>query len=84
MIDRLARTGNDRLPLTHDILARMLGVRRASVSEVARELQEAGLIRYTRGQLAVVDHKGLAATACECHGVVQRAFDRLFGGDGQA
>jgi Mn-dependent DtxR family transcriptional regulator len=55
----------------------MLGVRRASVSEVARGLQRAGLIRYARGQLAVLDRAGLAAAACECHRVVQAEFERL-------
>jgi CRP-like cAMP-binding protein len=71
------RARRDRFPLTHEFLAGMLGVRRASVSEVARGLQRAGLIRYVRGQLAVLDRAGLAAAACECHRVVQSHFDRL-------
>jgi CRP-like cAMP-binding protein len=71
------RAGADEFPLTHDFLATILGVRRASVSEVARALQESGLIRYARGRLAVLDHKGLAATACECFRNGQEEMERL-------
>jgi CRP-like cAMP-binding protein len=72
------RAGVDEFPLTHDFLAAMLGVRRASVSEVARGLQKAGLIRYARGRLAVLDPRGLATSACECFHAGQEALDRLF------
>src|SRR5207302_934701 len=72
------RAGSDEFPLTHKFLAGMLGVRRASVSEVARGLRQEGLIRYGRGLLTVLDREGLAEAACECYRVVQTEFDRLF------
>jgi CRP-like cAMP-binding protein len=61
------RVGADRFPLTHEFLAGMLGVRRASVTEVARLLQAKRFIRYTRGQMTVLDRPGLEATACACY-----------------
>ena len=63
-IDRIQ---SDRIPLTHEFLASMLGVRRAGVTTTAGELQRSGLIRYHHGQLTIVDREGLEATACECH-----------------
>jgi Mn-dependent DtxR family transcriptional regulator len=63
--------------LTQELLAIMLGVRRASVTEVAGKLQAAGLIRYRRGQLRVLDRRGLEATACECYGVIRAEYERL-------
>jgi len=71
------RVEGDRFPLTQEFLADMLGVRRASVSEVARSLQDAGLIRYRRGQVTVLDRPGLEGAACECYRVVKATFDRL-------
>ena len=55
----------------------MLAVRRPSVTVAAGMLQKAGLIRYTRGNLTVVDRARLEASACECYGVVRREFERL-------
>jgi CRP-like cAMP-binding protein len=72
------RTGADQFPLTHEFLAQMLGVRRASVTEVARTLQKDGLIRYRRGQMTILDPRGLEGAACECYGDVKRDFARLF------
>jgi CRP-like cAMP-binding protein len=69
----------DRFPLTHEFLAAMLGVRRATVTEAARALRERGLIRYGRGHLTVLDRQGLADGACGCHAVVQREFANLPG-----
>lgn len=71
------RAGSDEFPLTHEFLASMLGVRRASVTEAARRLRRAGLIRYDRGQLTVLDRVGLEASACGCHRLVQAELDRL-------
>jgi Mn-dependent DtxR family transcriptional regulator len=55
----------------------MLGVRREGVTEAAGRLQEAGLIRYHRGQIAVLDRPGLEQRVCECYAVVKRESDRL-------
>ena len=76
------RTESDHFPLTHAFLAAMLGVRRASVTEAARVLQEAGLIRYVRGRLDVLDRRGLESAACGCHRAAQEELDRLTGGAG--
>jgi len=63
--------------LSHDFLAVMLGVRRPTVSVIAATLQQAGLIRYTHGHVAVLDRKGLEAASCECHPIIRAHFDRL-------
>jgi len=63
--------------LSHEFLAVMLGVQRQSVSVVAATLQHAGLIRYARGHVTVVNRKGLEAAACECYPIVRAHFDRL-------
>jgi CRP-like cAMP-binding protein len=72
----------DRLPLnelamTHELIARMLGVRREGVTEAAGKLQKAGLIHTSRGHIAVLDRPRLEAQACECYTVVKREYDRL-------
>lgn len=72
-----SRSGSDQFPLTHEFLAAMMGVRRASVTEAARRLRRAGLIRYDRGQLTLLDRSGLEASACGCHRLVQAELDRL-------
>jgi CRP-like cAMP-binding protein len=58
---------SDAMPLTHEFLSMMLGVRRSRVTESAGELQRLGLIRYHRGQVNILDHAALTATACECY-----------------
>jgi CRP-like cAMP-binding protein len=67
----------DRLPLTHEFLAAMLGVRRASVTEAARRLRQAGLIRYGGGQLTVLDRRGLERTVCGCYRLIKTELNRL-------
>ena len=73
------RVGSDEFLLTHEFLARMLGVRRASVSALAATLQQAGLIRYRWGQMTVVNRLGLEAAACECYRIIATEYDRLLG-----
>jgi CRP-like cAMP-binding protein len=64
MHDRLR---SDAMPLTHEFLSVMLGVRRTRVTEAAGELQRLGLIRYARGTVTILDHPGLTSVACECY-----------------
>jgi CRP-like cAMP-binding protein len=71
------RVGGDEFVLTHEFLAAMLGVRRASVSAVAATLQRAGLIRYHRGRMTIVNRPGLEAAACECYRIITAEYDRL-------
>ncbi len=73
------RAQTDVFPMTHELLAEMLGVRRSSVSEVLGPLQEKGSIRYSRGKFTVLDRKGLLAGSCECYRRVNEEFERLFG-----
>jgi len=66
------RMGGDELRLTHEFLAHMLGTRRSTVSTVAADLEKAGLIRYSRGTIIVLDRRGLEARACECYATMRR------------
>jgi len=69
--------GDNALGLTQEFVAQMLGVRRTSVSLVANTLQNAGLIRYSRGRIQITDLDGLRAASCECYGRVKAQYDRL-------
>jgi CRP-like cAMP-binding protein len=73
----LDRLSSDELAMTQELIANMLGVRREGVTEAAGKLQDAGLIRYRRGKINVLDRPGLEARACECYQVVKAEFDRL-------
>jgi CRP-like cAMP-binding protein len=73
------RVGRATFPLTQEFLAMMLGVRRPSVTIVARQLKQAGLIEYHHGVIHVLDRPGLEAASCECYGVISREMDRLLG-----
>jgi len=73
-LDRLQ--GNE-LVMTQELIANMLGVRRESVAGNALQLQKAGLIRYVRGRITVLDRKGLERRSCECYAVVKKEYDRL-------
>lgn len=71
------RLGREEYQLTQEFLAQMLGVRRQTVSDTARQLQADGLIRYRRAQVTIVDRPKLLATSCECYQVVKAEFDAL-------
>jgi CRP-like cAMP-binding protein len=71
------RAGSDTIPMTHEFLSTMLGVRRAGVTTAAGELQRSGLIRYRRGEISVINREGLAASACECYHLDHARFERL-------
>ena len=73
-LDRLA---SNELSMTQELIANMLGVRREGVTEAAGKLQDAGLIRYRRGRITVLDRPGLEARSCECYQVVKTELDRL-------
>ena len=73
-LDRLP--GNE-LVMTQELIANMLGVRREGVTEGATKLQKAGLIKYARGRITVLDRAGLERSTCECYDVVKREYDRL-------
>ncbi|MDM9380943.1 Crp/Fnr family transcriptional regulator [Chlorogloeopsis sp. ULAP01] len=75
------RVGADQFPLTQEFLAQMLGVRRASVSEVATTIARAGFISYKYGKMTILDTEGLESTSCECYVIVKREFERLLGGN---
>ncbi len=84
--ERLARwllqsqdcTGSEELHLTQDFLSSMLGVRRASVTVAAGTLQQAGMIRYNRGKITILDRTALEDTTCECYEIVRQEYNRLF------
>jgi len=74
------RMQSDEFRLTQEFLAMMLGVQRTGVTAAASRLQRAGLIRYTRGNVTIIDRCGLMKRSCECYGVSKKELDRLLGG----
>jgi CRP-like cAMP-binding protein len=73
--------GNGALPLTQEFIGQMLGVHRNAVSTAAHMLQDAGLIRYDRGRVEIVDFAGLGQAACECYITVKKQYERLMKDD---
>jgi CRP-like cAMP-binding protein len=73
----LDRLHGNELVMTQELIANMLGVRREGVTEGALKLQKAGLIRYARGHITVLDRQGLEDRSCECYAVVKKEYDRL-------
>ena len=73
-LDRMKGT---ELVMTQELIANMLGVRREGVTGAALKLQQAGLIRYARGHISILDRKGLERRTCECYAVVKKEYDRL-------
>jgi CRP-like cAMP-binding protein len=74
------RMQSDEFLLTQEFLAMMLGVQRTGVTAAAGGLQRAGLIRYKRGNVTIIDRRGLIRRSCECYDVSKKEFDRLLGG----
>lgn len=70
------------LPLTHDYLAQMIGVRRTSITTIAGGLQDHGLIKYSRGKLRLIDLAGIRETACECADIIKNSYTDLLGEPG--
>jgi len=73
----LDRLDSRELVVTQELIANMLGVRREGVTEAAGDLQKAGLIRYRRGHITVLDRQRLEQRTCECYAVVKKEYDRL-------
>jgi CRP-like cAMP-binding protein len=73
----LDRLTSNRLTMTQELIANMLGVRREGVTEAAGKLQKAGVVRYSRGEITVLDRPRLEAMCCECYAVVKKESDRL-------
>lgn len=73
----LDRLQGMELVMTQELIANMLGVRREGVTEAALKLQAAGLIRYARGRIKVLDRAGLEQRTCECYAVVKKEYERL-------
>ena len=74
----LDRLPDNRLDITQELIANLLGVRREAVTEAAGKLQAAGLMHYSRGHITVTDRSGLEARACECYGIVCAEVQRIF------
>jgi CRP-like cAMP-binding protein len=73
----LDRAQSDALAMTQEAVANLLGVRREGVTAAAQKLQQAGMIRYRRGHIEVLDRRGLERHACECYAVAKREYQRL-------
>jgi len=70
---------SNELFLTQEVISKMLGVRRTGVTEAANTLQQAGIIRYTRGRITILNRQELEATSCECYEIIKGEFARLLG-----
>jgi CRP-like cAMP-binding protein len=73
------RIGGEQFLLTQEFLGQMLGVRRQTASDIARQLQADGLIRYSRGTITITDGPGLERMACSCYPIVKAEFDLITG-----
>ena len=73
------RVHKETLPLTQEVLAQMLGVRRPTVTLAAGALKKAGLIEYSRGSVKILDREGLESATCGCYRIIKKEFDRLQG-----
>ena len=69
--------GRHDFSLTHEYLAEMLGVRRASITDIAAEFSQRGLVRYSRARVRIIDVRGLSRAACECYRMVSDEAERM-------
>ena len=77
LLSTLDRVPSNELTMTQELIASMIGVRREGITEAAGRLQTAGIIRYRRGHIAVLQREGLEQRVCECYGVVKKEIARL-------
>jgi CRP-like cAMP-binding protein len=73
------RVQSTEFGLTHDFMAEMLGIRRASVTDAATKLKKAGIVEYRRGKIKILDQSTLEKMSCECCGSLKQEYDRLLG-----
>jgi CRP-like cAMP-binding protein len=78
------RTQTADLKFTHQYLAEMIASQRTTITMIAGELQERGLIRYSRGSVQILDRDGLEKMACDCYAIIKRLYLNLYGRDGSA
>ena len=78
LLQTLDRADDPNLPLTHEFISEMLAVRRSTVTVVAGELQQRGLIRYYRGRIEIIDRLKLEEAACECYRTIRRRTEAVF------
>ena len=79
MLSTQDRVESDEFHMTHELLAKMLGTRRTSVSLAAAMLQKAGMLRYKRGHMVILDRKNLEKTSCGCYEVMRSEMQALYG-----
>ncbi len=79
LLEVQSRINSSELSLTQELIATMLGVRRAGVTQIAQKLQERKLIQYRRGHVQILNQPGLEASACECFKTIKAQYDRLLG-----
>ncbi|MFL6299651.1 MAG: Crp/Fnr family transcriptional regulator [Terriglobales bacterium] len=72
------RAADGQITLTHEMLGKMLGTRRSTVSLAAATLQQAGMIEYNRGRITILDRKALERASCTCYSIVKKQFDGLY------
>jgi CRP-like cAMP-binding protein len=72
------RAGSGHFPLTHEFLAKMLGVRRSSVTRIEADLRDAGIIKYSRGHIQILNDEALESESCECYRIIRDEYARVY------